>query len=69
MDHYVKEKDGEKINKYLDLSAEFKMQFRVESVIVLIILRALETVPAKLSESLKKVGNRRRNLNLEKFLY
>ena len=47
-DHHVKEKEEEKIDKYMDLAAEVRMQFRVKTVIVLIVLGALGTVPAKL---------------------
>ena len=52
MDHHVKEKK-EKVDKYIDLAAEVRRQFRVKIVIVPIALGALGTIPAKLSESLK----------------
>ena len=55
MDHHVKEKEEEKIDKYMDLAAEFRRQFRVKTVIVPIVLGALGTVPAKLSKSLEKL--------------
>ena len=55
MDHHVKEKEEEKIDKYMDLEAEVKTQFRVKAVIVPIVLGALGTIPAKLSESLEKL--------------
>ena len=55
MDHHVKEKEEEKIDKYMDLAAEVRRQFRVKTVIVPIVLGALGTVPAKVSESLKKL--------------
>ena len=53
MDHHVKEKEEEKIDKYIDLAAEFGRQFKVKTVIVPIALGALKTVPAKLLESLE----------------
>ena len=53
MDHHVKEKEEEKVDKYIDLAAEVRRQFRVKIVIVPIALGALGTIPAKLSESLK----------------
>ena len=52
--HHVKEKEEEKIDKYMDLVAEVRRKFVVKTVIVPIVLEALGTVPAKLSESLKK---------------
>ena len=55
MDHHVKEKEEEKINKYMDLTVEVNRQFRVKTVIAPIVLGALGTVPAKPSESLKKL--------------
>ena len=55
MDHHVKENEEEKIEKYKNLAAEVRRQFRVKTVIVSIVLRAFETVPAKLSESLEKL--------------
>ena len=55
MDHHVKEKEEEKIDKYMDLAAEVIRQFRVKTVIVPIVLGALGTVPAKLSKSLEKL--------------
>ena len=55
MDHHVKEKEVEKIDKYMDLAAEIRRQFRVKTVIVPIVLGALGTVPAKLSKSLEKL--------------
>ena len=55
MDHHVKEKKGEKTDKYMDLAAEVRRQFRVKTVIVPIVLGPLGTVPAKLSESLEKL--------------
>ena len=39
----------------MDLAAEVRKQFRVMTVIVLIVLGDLGTVPAKLSESLEKL--------------
>ena len=54
MDHHVKEKEEEKIGKYMDLAAQFSRQFRVKTTIVPIVLGALEAVPAKLSKSLQK---------------
>ena len=55
MDHHVKEKEVEKIDKYMDLAAEIRRQLRVKAVIVPIVLGALGTVPAKLSKSLEKL--------------
>ena len=55
IDHHVKEKEEENIAKYMDLGAEVRRQFRVKTVIVPIAPRALATVPAKLSKSLKKL--------------
>ena len=55
VDHHVKEKEEEKIDKYMDLAAEVRRQFRVKTVIVPIVLGALGTVPAKLSKSLEKL--------------
>ena len=55
MDHHVKEKEKEKIDKYMDLAAEVRSQFRVKTVIVPIVFGALGTVPAKLSEWLEKL--------------
>ena len=55
MDHHVKEKEEEKIDKYMDLAAKIRRQFRVKTVIVPILLGALGTIPAKLPESLEKL--------------
>ena len=55
VDHHVKEKEEEKIEKYMNLPAEFRRQFKVKTVIVPIVSGALGTVPAKLSESLEKL--------------
>ena len=55
MDHHVKEKEEEKIDKYMDLVVEVRIQFRVKTVILPIVLGALGTVPVKLSETLKKL--------------
>ena len=55
INHHVKEKEMEKIDKYMDLAAEVRRQFRVKTVIVPIVLGALRTVPAKLSKSLEKL--------------
>ena len=55
IDHYVKEKEEEKIDKYMDLAAEVRRQFRVKTVIVPIVSGALGTVPAKISKSLEKL--------------
>ena len=55
MDHHVKEKKKEKIDKYIYLTAEVRRQFRVNTVIVPIVIGALGTVPAKLSKSLEKL--------------
>ena len=54
--HHVKEKEEEeKIDKYMDLAAEVRRQFSVKTVIVPIVLGALGTVPAKLSELFEKL--------------
>ena len=55
VDHHVKEKEEEKIDKYMDLVAKIRRQFRVKTVIVPILLGALGTIPAKLPESLEKL--------------
>ena len=47
MDHHIKENEEEKVDKYMDMVAQVIRQFLVKTVI-------LGTVPAKLSESLKK---------------
>ena len=66
MDHHVKEKEEEKIEKCMDLAAEVRRQFRVKTVIVPIFLGALGTAPAKIPKSLEKfetedvIRNRRR---------
>ena len=49
MDNHVKEKEEEKTDKFIDLAAEVRRQFRVKTVIVPIALGALGTVSAKLS--------------------
>ena len=53
VDHHVKEKEEQKIDKYMDLTAEVRRHFRVKTVIIPIVLGAFETVPAKLSELLE----------------
>ena len=55
MDHHVKEKEEEKIDKYMDLVVEVRRQFTVKTVIVPIVFVVLETVPAKLTKSLEKL--------------
>ena len=55
MDHHVKEKEEEKIDKYMDLAAEVRSQFRVKTVIVPIVLGALGTVQAELSKSFENL--------------
>ena len=37
MDHHVKEKKDEETDKYMDLAAEVRSQFRVKIAIVLIV--------------------------------
>ena len=54
MDHHVKEEEVEKMDKYMDLAADVRRQFRVKTVIVPIVLGALGTVPTNLSKSLEK---------------
>ena len=53
--YHVKEKEEGKTDKYMDLTAEVRRQFTVKAVIVPIVLGALGTVPAKLSESLENL--------------
>ena len=55
IDHHVKEKEEEKIDKYMDLTAEVRGQYRVKTVIEPIVLRDLGTVLAKLSKLLEKL--------------
>ena len=55
MDHHVKEKGEEKTDKYMDLAAEVRREFRDKTVIVPNVLGPLGIVPAKLSESLEKL--------------
>ena len=55
MDYHIEEKEEEKTDKYMDLAAEVRRQFREKKVILPIVLRALGTVSAKLSEMLKKL--------------
>ena len=55
VDYHVQEKEEEKTDKYMDLAAEVRRQFTVKKVVVPIVLGALETVPAKLSESPEKL--------------
>ena len=55
MDHRIKEKEEEKIDKYMGLAVEVRRRFRVNTVTVPIVLRALGTVPGKLLELLKKL--------------
>ena len=54
MVHHVKEKEEKRIDRYKDLAAEVGGKFRVKTVIVPIVLGDFKTVPAKVSESLKK---------------
>ena len=55
MDHHVKEKEEENIDKYMDFAAEVREQFRVKTVIVPITIGALGTVPAKPSKLIEKL--------------
>ena len=55
MDHHVKEKDEEEIDKYIDLAAEVRRQFRVKSVIMPIALGDLGTIPANTSGLLEEL--------------
>ena len=55
MDYHVKEKEEEKIDKFINLAAEVRRLFRPKKVTVPIVFTALGTLPAKLSGSLKKV--------------
>ena len=56
MDYQLKEKEEEKIDRYMELEAEVGRQFKVEALIVPIVSGALAKyqVPAKPSESLIK---------------
>ena len=45
----------EKIDKYMDFAADVRRQFRVKTVIVLIVLGALGTIPGKLCGSIEKM--------------
>ena len=56
MDYHVEEKEEEKTDKYMDLAAEVRRQFREKTVILPIVLGASRTVSAKLSEMLKKLN-------------
>ena len=56
MDYHIEEKEEEKTDKYMDLAAEVRRQFREKTVILPIVLGALRTVSAKLSEMLKKLN-------------
>ena len=47
MDHHVKEKEEEKLNKYMDLAAEVRRQFRVKTVIVPIVFGSFGDTPSK----------------------
>ena len=55
MDYHIEEKEEEKTDKYMDLAAEVRRQIREKTVILPIVLGALRTVSAKLSEMLKKL--------------
>ena len=55
MDHHVKKKEEENIDKDMDFAAEVREQFRVKTVIVPITIGALGTVPAKLSKLIEKL--------------
>ena len=55
MDHHVKEKEEERTDRYMDLAAEIRRQFREKIVIVPIVLAALGTVPVKLLKFLEKL--------------
>ena len=55
MDHHVKEKEEENIDKDMDFAAEVREQFRVKTVTVPITIGALGTVPAKLSKLIEKL--------------
>ena len=50
MDCHVKEKEKDKTDKHMDLTAEVRRQIMVKAVIAPIALGALGTVPAKLSQ-------------------
>ena len=55
MDYHVKEKEEEKIDKFINLASEVRRLFRPKKVTVPIVFRGLGTVPANLSGSLKEV--------------
>ena len=54
-DYHVKEKEEEKIDKFINLAAEVRRLFWPKKVTVPIVFRGLGTVPANLSGSLKEV--------------
>ena len=54
VDYDVKENEEKRIDEYMDLEVEVRRQFRVKTVFVLIVLRVLGIVPAKLLQSLEK---------------
>ena len=53
VDHHDKESEEQIVDKYMDLAAEVRRQFRVKTVVVPIVLGALGTISVKLSESPK----------------
>ena len=55
MDCHVKEKEKDKTDKHMDLTAEVRRQIMVKAVIAPIALGALGTVPAKLSQWIEKL--------------
>ena len=55
MDHHIKEKEEQSIGKYMDLAAKVRIQFRVKTVIVPILLGVLESVLRKTTRNAQKL--------------
>ena len=55
MDHHIKEKEEQSIGKYMDLAAKVRIQFRVKTVIVPILLGVLESVLRKTTKNAQKL--------------
>ena len=56
MDHRVKAKEDEKIEKYLDLATEVRQDHHVKVEIIPIVIGALGTIPKRLEKYLKVLG-------------
>ena len=61
MDHHVREKVEEKIDKYMDWATEVRRQFRVEASDCINWFRSSGYSPSKTIRITRKIGNRRRN--------